>query len=557
MSNLDIINIKFVPDGIGHYISDNFLEVPIYQRPYAWEEKNVYELLEDIHNSMSTEYFIGSIVVTPNNDKLGWVIVDGQQRIATIFILYVVFRDYMKKCGKNESSESFNNDFIYKRNRRGGDIAQKLKLGEDDNNFLLENIITGSQDIEYKKESHKRIYDAYKTIYRFIEDKVRLSNIDYIYDLDEFIQSNVKIIIVQVPNSANAFTVFETLNDRGLDLSKTDLIKNYLFNKSNSRIIEAQSRWLRISGAIEASLPEEELMFFIRCYWSSKYELIREKDLFSEIKSKITNINLSIKFLNELDENAKKYIALTNNNHELWIDFPNVSEYIYTFNNLRVKQNRPLLLAILNQFLQQEVKKSFKLILSWTVRNLITNTIPLGTLEREFSRQAKKINDGAIKNTRELRNSIQNLIPADDAFKDAFSVATVSKNFIATYYLKKIEEHYRASNELVIVENFDIVNIEHILPQNPDDLEIDWSNFDEENYKGWCKRIGNLTLMNTKMNSDIGNKAFNIKKDKYHESQIEITKKLYDYDEWGPSNITDRQKDFAEIAVQIWNTNIT
>jgi uncharacterized protein with ParB-like and HNH nuclease domain len=559
MNNLT--EIKFDIFGIGKFISESFMVVPIYQRAYSWEEKNVQELLEDIDQAQPHDYFIGSIVVTKSKDEVDvWEVVDGQQRLATIIILYSAIRNFFNANSDQIAASEIEREYICKIDIESKDIIPRLKLSIDDNNYFMNKIIKNNNlDINEQKKSHLRLKKAYQFAYKFIENKVKLdnNNTTYIFRLNTFIKDQVKIIRVKVPDESNAFTIFETLNDRGLVLSQVDLIKNFLFNKAKkNRLPEAQSCWSEMTGAIEAAKNEEEIMRYIRYFWLSRNGLTRDNLLFSEIKENNNNQNLSLSFLNDLKITTNKYLAILNPNHDLWVDYtPKTKEYVQTFIDLRLYQNRPILLSILNQFDNEETEKTFKIILSWCVRNLITGSIALGTLEREFSNIAKKINKGDIKSSKDLLNSANKIIPTDEQFKEVFSIATVSRNNIAQYYLIEIEKFYSNTEEKSVIKNFDIVNIEHILPQVFTGKK-DWPEFDEDSHKSFYKRIGNLTFLNTKVNSDLKSANFNIKKEEYKKSTILISNKLADINVWSIEEIKKRQFDFAEKAVKIWNLKL-
>ena len=122
-----------------------------------------------------------------------------------------------------------------------------------DNEFYLKKIIENKTVPDPTKESHVRLLKAYDYIKSFVNNKYDNEKLNGIFDLVEFIEKKIKIIIVKVSDEVNAFTIFETLNDRGLALSQTDLIKNYFFNKSDNRIEEAQEKWARSTGAVEAA----------------------------------------------------------------------------------------------------------------------------------------------------------------------------------------------------------------------------------------------------------------------------------------------------------------
>lgn len=509
-------------------------------------------MFEDIKDSYPEDYFIGTIVVNKKGDYLE--IVDGQQRIATISLFFVAVRNLLLRNERGENAKALENDFLLKTSYRG-DLKQKIKLNNVDNNFYVEKILN-NRNIELDKESHKRILKSYEFIERFVDNWFKNGGIEGIYNLVDFIEKKLRVIIVTVSDEVNAFTVFETLNDRGLALSQTDLIKNYLFNKADDRLGEAQDKWLRVTGAIEAAENEDEILQYIRYYWSSKNGLTREKQLFKNIKDKIRDKNQAITLLTNLDVNTQLYLAILNPNHLHWKDYsPNCVEYISALRELKLTQNRPLLLAILERFERREVEKILKLIVSWSVRNLITGAIGTGTLEKEVSNQAKLINEGKIKNTLRLKKSIENIVPTDEQFKRSFEIASVSKNYIARYYLAEIEKSYRGTSELGPIQNPEKVNLEHILPVNPSNLD-DWPGFNEEIHKTYYKRIGNLTLLDKKMNSKEGNSNFNVKREVYKDSEVFITGSLKERKQWTTKEIDKRQKEFAGKAIKIWSLEI-
>ena len=105
--------IGFNHDGVGHFISDNFVKVPIYQRPYSWDKENVQDFFNDIGNAYPEEYFIGTIVLTKKDDHLE--IIDGQQRIATTIIFYSALRNFMLELKDDEAAKQFENDYLFRK----------------------------------------------------------------------------------------------------------------------------------------------------------------------------------------------------------------------------------------------------------------------------------------------------------------------------------------------------------------------------------------------------------------------------------------------------------
>jgi len=178
-----------------------------------------------------------------------------------------------------------------------------------------------------------------------------------------------------------------------------------------------------------------------------------------------------------------------------------------------------------------------------------------GALEQAYANKAKEISDGKIKNTRELKEALKEFIPSDEEFKQQFEIATVSKHKLARYYLSAIENYHRGKEnpELLVNTNPDSVNLEHILPENP---ENNWPNFTGEEIRTYVKRIGNLTLMKTNENNDFKSSSFVVKKLKYKESELWLTNSLANYDEWTIKNIQNRQKELADLAVKAWSIYI-
>lgn len=545
--------IEFDIKGIGKMIKEEQLKVPIYQRPFSWKEKHVNELFTDLKEAIlnnDDEYFLGTIVLTRAEDNSLLEIVDGQQRITTITIF---FSTYLQLITDTKGKETVRSDYLSRWDKRLGDNVPKLELSLQDSTFFKDFIINQNTDAEITKESHQRIKDAFFNILSLNKKILKLNNDDknILYDWEDFISDKLKVVVITVPSDANAYTIFETLNDRGIELAQIDLLKNYLYSKAGSRLNEAQSLWLEIVSKIEADTTESMLLTYIKHHWSSSHGFVREKD--KELYSQIKNQTQIITFLTNLKNDLDKYLAILNHNHSFWNDYENkCKEYIETLNYFGLGQYRPLLLSILKSFDKNEVKKSLKLIISWLVRNLIIGKLGGGTLEQAYVEKALKVNKGEIHNAKDLREDLKKLIPTDVEFKDGFETASISKHKLARCFLYAIENHKRGkeSPELLVNTNPDAINLEHILPQNP---ESNYPEFSEEQHASFYKRIGNLTLMKTKENNDFKSSKFDDKKIKFKESELWITKSLGELSKWDVEEIEKRQLELADLSVETWS----
>jgi uncharacterized protein with ParB-like and HNH nuclease domain len=544
-------------DGIGHALLDRNLVVPVYQRSYAWEEKQVRELLQDVFTSIKNaekEYFIGSIVIS-SNDNVNEV-VDGQQRLATVSIIIAAIRDYFATNDDRERASDIQGKYLALRNIRTQEITPKLRLNGSDHDFYYNTIISFPNTKETSnKESHRRLANAYQIAKKFVRDYASTLNnaSDGLMDILDFLEKQLRVIIVQVPSHANAFNIFETLNDRGLELAISDLLKNYLFGKSGDRLNEIQVHWTEMFSILENADNASLVVTFIRHYWSSIYGLTRERVLYDEIKKRITSKQRAVDLSKNLASNARVYNALLDPSHSFWQDFSMETRNNVSYLNLfGMVQVRPLLLAILGKFKKSDTEKAIKFLVASSVRFLIHGGLGGGALETAYSERAKDINDGNITTTKLLVDKMKSVIPSDAEFEDSFKVASVSKQSLARHYLIILEQFSNGATKPELIPNTDTtaVNLEHILPKAPDRKA--W-NFEPEKVWALHNRLGNLTLLSTKINSEVGNSSFDVKKKVYEKSEFNLTKNLKRFKSWGEKEINQRQEEMAKLAIKAWS----
>src|SRR3972149_5968501 len=198
-------NIIFENKGIGKLIKDRQLAVPIYQRPYAWEEKNISDLFSDIHNAISSnedEYFLGTIVLSKKENSSELEIVDGQQRITSIVIFLSSIRDYFESNNQQRQATSIQNDFISGYDRQRDENLPKLKLGQLDNAFFRKYIVGKEIEEKQTKDSHQRIATTKKLATEQIEKLVKASNQDLnlLHEWIKFIEEKLKVVSIIVPS---------------------------------------------------------------------------------------------------------------------------------------------------------------------------------------------------------------------------------------------------------------------------------------------------------------------------------------------------------------------
>lgn len=552
MSQVQEISIQL--DGISNVLKTRRFHVPAYQRSYAWEAEHVGALLSDIGDAIKNsekEYFLGSVVITGPVDRR-FDVVDGQQRLTTVSLLIATIRNKFVSEGDLEAGTSIRNDFLASVDRKTKEREPKLTLNEVDNE-LYQELIEGQgliDEARYPRQSHKRLLSASAVMRDFIDNLYALSHEpdEELHEWLDYLESNLKVILVIAPDDSNAFVIFETLNDRGLELAISDLLKNYLFHRSADKIEESKNRWLTMVTILESVSDDPLVVTYLRHFAMSRYGLVREKELFGLIKRKVTTKKAALQFASDLSMTARTYAALINTEHELWLKYDSgIRDAVATFNLLGMVQVRPLLLAIVDKFSVSAAAKAFRTLVAVAVRFQIVGGAGGGTLERIYADAAKGVTEGRLKNIDEILKEFS-VLPNDSSFMSAFAVATISKQSLARYYLRMLEG--ASNSELIPNPDVTKVNLEHVLPQTPADK---WSGWSQEDARAYVKRLGNLAIVSQKINSTIGNEGFDKKRKELEKSNFAFTKMISSYSQWTPKDVEDRQFKMAEAAVRVWS----
>ena len=252
---------------------------------------------------------------------------------------------------------------------------------------------------------------------------------------------------------------------------------------------------------------EPELKNFIRHYWTATHGMTRERELYDAIKKGINSKAKAVDFAKSLAKASTFYAGLSNPASDQWNDYqPVVRQSIEVLEQLGVTQLRPLVLAIFQHFGPDEIAKALPMIVAWTVRVLICGSGGSGTLETAYAERAKEVSGAKIKTAAALWNAMKAIVPDDITFKSKFATATVSKAELAKYYLRVIELQSKSPDDETIVNpDQGKVNLEHILPRNP---AQGWTHIPPAQVPALIKRLGNLTLLATRLNSKAANASF-------------------------------------------------
>ena len=283
MAAIERIDVHLL--GIGEVIATKTVTVPPYQRLYAWTKEQVDDLFRDLADAIrknESEYFLGTVVLTRAAGE-PQAIIDGQQRLTTTSILLAAIRDYFHDNKDVRRAETLQSEYLSKTDFATLENTPHVRLSPQDHAVFEARILAApSREREATRpstQSQTLLEKAASTARDFVRTLVSTTQTpqDVLIQWVSYVKTNAKVIVVSVANEANAFTIFEVLNDRGLDLSIADLLKNFLFRLTGDRVGEAQASWMKMTSYLDALGDRDSVKTFIRHVWSSKYGLTRRE----------------------------------------------------------------------------------------------------------------------------------------------------------------------------------------------------------------------------------------------------------------------------------------
>ncbi|HTV36993.1 MAG TPA: DUF262 domain-containing protein, partial [Xanthobacteraceae bacterium] len=468
--------IGFAQLGLASILKQNQLAVPPNQREYSWTEKEVRTLFQDFAKAIAEgggSYFLGTIVTIPRADR-PLEVVDGQQRLATTAIMLSAIRDYLRKRDAM-IAESIDSEFLTVIDRASRARVPRLRLNLDDNEYFRARL-TGAADVPpVTKPSHKLLDAAFNEARQQVEKIVSgydgKDHGDILNRWINFMEASALAVLLRVPNDADAYRMFETLNDRGLRTSQSDLVKNYLLGRSGDRISEVQQKWAFMRGALESIEDEDITITFLRHALTIINGVVRETQVYDTVQNLAKAPQPVVTFANQLEMLAHAYAATYNSEHEKWNKYSDATRRaIEVLNLFDIKPLRPLMLAVAQKFSEKETERAFQFCVSLSVRLMIAGSTRTGSVEEGIANAAHSIFDGKTNDAATLKAALKALTPTDGVFTAAFENASVSNRKLARYYLRSMELAAKSEPEPWHIPNDDksAINLEHVLPEKPE-----------------------------------------------------------------------------------------
>ncbi len=534
--------------------------VPKFQRDYSWENEHWDDLWQDmllLWNKEEEEHYMGYLVLQTTDNKK-FTVIDGQQRLATLSIVILgVLKLLTKWIGEGIEKEdnkirldAYRNAYIGTLDTVALISDNKLKLNRTGDDYYRNNLVLLKElPLRNTNVSEKGMRSCFLWFYKKLSRKFQTGTA-----LAEFVESIVDKLfftVITVTDEINAFKVFETLNARGIQLSSSDLLKNYLFSKvdiatdtSKNEIEELEKLWSRIIGKLGSGKFED----YLRYYWNSKNKTVRKNQLYRTVRNSITDKKAAFELVRKLDDTADLFMAIQDPQSSYWDASTEIRKQLNDLKRFRIKQAYSLLMA---GYKNLDHNLSFqKLVKAISIISFRYNVIG-GLNPNEQEEIYNKTANSIYKNKRFEIKDLQPVYVSDKSFQDAFSTKPFKSNSnnhkIVKYILAKIEQ-YEINIEINIES--DNYTIEHILPKSTDES---WGDFSDEQINRSVYRLGNLTLLEKKLNREAGVLSYEDKKMFFEKSNCNLTKNIPEhYETWTEEKIVARQKELAKAAKSIW-----
>lgn len=545
--------------------------VPPYQRDYSWKDEHWEDLWEDLMTIEANreDHYMGALVLE-SGERKQFRIIYGQQRMATLSILILACADYLYELAKEgvepaenrERAELLEGRYVGSKDEASLRITPKLKLNNNDDDFFQLNLAQRKPPqggVRGLRDSERLLWECFQFFKRKVQEKFsrKKKGEEVAGFVSEIVTERLVFISVRVQDQLSAYTVFETLNARGLELTETDLLKNYLLSLadrlSKSQMDPVLRQWARITARVGiASFPD-----FLRHHLNSHREYVRQKQLFKTIKRDVTTLDHVFALLDRLEKDAAWFEALSDFSSQFWLDYQGAREQVRVLNLFNVSQFTPLVLAAKDVFIApQDLVEILRYCAVLSVRFNGVGRRSTHILEEIYNRAALEVRRGTATTLAAVRQALRPIYVPDDEFEADFSALRLRNSSTSgkrlRYLLAKIEKQLSGAD---ITDEGMTATVEHILPENPG--EVGWEQFTPEAHERSYERVGNYSLLERGLNGQqAGNAAFAQKQHVYAQSQYRTSKELPQYSDWTEETIAKRQGEMAKVAKSIWALTI-
>lgn len=558
-------------------LEQGYFSIPRFQRPYSWERSDVEEFWNDL-TSNDFDYFIGSVVVYKESSKFG--IVDGQQRLTTVTLCLCALRNTFHAHGFSELADGVHGLI----ERKDIDSKNHYILQPETSYPYFQDVIQKYGEpadfaLKAKRENseEKNLRVAFEILQTRLKQLVqrasvgradadRRKSIEHQLRLLRDRVLSLKVIFTVLDNEDDAYTIFETLNARGRDLTAADLAKNLfvrLLPMKNAGVDLARDKWHEMTTLFEESELREEsdvLSTFLLHFWLSRYEYTTVKKLYKLLKKQVNKSNAK-DFLTTLHKESRLYREIREPGVVTWTtDEVPIRDSLNALNLFKVKQQLPAVLAIYREYRDKNLKlkatkEAVRAIESFQFAfSAITSQRSSGGIAEMYSDAAIKLTDAKDLGQRmrvlsELKKELARKAPTYEQFEASFMELRQSEQFtkqsrLIRHILARFQNHY--THAFPIEESS--MTIEHLASQNPKNEAKDDPLAPEV-----VAMMGNLVAISKELNNKLGNKDFLEKKEILKQNGVWMDSVLAQADKLTKEVVYERTRELSKLAYStVW-----
>ena len=574
------------------------LVIPPFQRDYKWTQKQVKQLIQDVCDDVRWDgntfnpYYVGAVVCCPierakkdEDEKPDFEVLDGQQRLTTISIILATLRRIIKHNLKSQKDLNVTS-LLY-----SGSVHPQTKIElhepsekDGDQKVFRDILLTETDELELEAHNKKRkgrkgnsaamkthVYRAFKAAEQEVLATIGGEDVSVDKKIQKLVLladafKGIKVISIVTESESDAFTLFETLNSRGLDLNAAELIKNKLLqNAGRESIISISNKWKEMER-----LCQKKTVDFLRTWYNSEKKFVRKPDLYDEYAKMIGRPSRPLlgnvgAFCDELIASSEIYGAIldpsTSTIYRGMVKIGHQSEIIQHLRFIRelgFVAMRPLILSALRH--RSEIAlRVIELAELVAVRNIGGNT---NTLEKPYSTSAIILADPNIKDGKameEIRRILLPHLPSGEKLQanlEDYSFNNENSRVILSRIDLEMRRESAGRKKMAYnaKDPFEL-HLEHIYPIKPSAGCVQESGIQPSRAEneGLTWRLGNLALLESDINQSISNDAYSDKCKKYKLSECFSTKRIpIGYPTWGEASIVKRTTNLVEYIDKIW-----
>ncbi|QNH14329.1 DUF262 domain-containing protein [Xanthomonas sp. SI] len=525
----------------GTLMSSSTLEIPPYQREYAWQLDEVSDFWNDLKKAINEDsYFLGLLILTDDGGRKH--VVDGQQRILTLTLLAGALYQEALFAGRKALAERIHADFLSSIDYDTDEVHPRVILSDGQDDVTLQALLSTGAPPLVLGDTGGSISHVMSEAYKFLKDQLRKDLADDPFKRlgawTDFITNRLYFAVFVHPDSASAYRVFEVINTRGKELTTADLLKNYVLSQTpKTKRDELYQQWQRIARSFSLN-GSNSFVQYIRHVITIEAGHVLPKDLFDFIAGRQVFGSRSPPSIPELMAILSAHLPLYLQMIDPTLEGPAESDALKIFsalNSLGVISVRPLLLAIANV---PDSIEGMRYVLRLVVRRIVVGNLGTGNVERQLSEAARSVK--SANDWRSAEAALRDLDPEDELFLDQLKRRSFNKG-VLTFLRRSIIQNEMTPESIGVL---------HFIAPRQQGV---WNGLSDEDLSYWGATIGNVILTELERRPKAASTWEGVKNALLPSAvDGEIVQALEAFDVWDASAIEEIGKNLSDSARQVW-----